>query len=328
MATVNTIAMLNAIRNSASTEYQSRIPEATRDNLADIGKALTSYTPVLNEFTETLVGRIAMEMFSSVMAVNKLGKFKSGGIVYGNDVEEIFVQMAKAVPFDPEGTNPLTRKKPDVRTVFHRKNYEAQYDVSISDIQVRNAFTSESGLNRLLDEIVNSLYSGAEHDEFINMKELLATYEDYAIYEVNNVTDESTAKDFIKTVRKAAADLTYMSDQYNGLGVTTRTLKNKMALIVHKDVLAETDVEVLAKAFNIGKTDFEPTIIEVDNFGSMTNTLGLLIDEDFFRVFDTLRHIESMRNAKGLFTNYFLTIMQIQSVSKFKNAIRFKVPTA
>lgn len=44
------VDILNAIRNDASPEYQERIPEATRNNIADIGNALLSYTPTMSEF--------------------------------------------------------------------------------------------------------------------------------------------------------------------------------------------------------------------------------------------------------------------------------------
>ena len=88
--------------------------------------------------------------------------------------------------------------------------------------------------------------------------------------------------------------------------------------------MAEVDVEVLAKAFNMGKTQFEAQVIVVDDFGGMENTLALLVDKEWFMIYDTLRTVESIRNPKGLFTNYFLHVWQLQAVSKFRNAIAFK----
>jgi hypothetical protein len=76
------------------------------------------------------------------------------------------------------------------------------------------------------------------------------------------------------------------------------------------------------------KTDFTPPIIKLDDFGSMPDTYGILVENDFFRVFDTLRKVESIRNPQGMFTNYFLHVWQIHSLSKFKNAIRFKKKTS
>jgi hypothetical protein len=326
----NTVLMLNAIRNSASADYQARIPEATRTNFADISTAMRDpqYTPLLNEFTNALVTKIAKQIFSNKMAKNKLAQFKKGNLTYGKDIEDIFVEMAKAVSYDKEGSNPLTRKKPDIKTLYHRENYQAVYEVSVSDEQARNAFTSEGGLNTLSSMIVQSMYSGANYDEYVNMKNLVGSYDGYSTYEVEPITNEATAKDFVKTVRKAVADLSYMSTAYNAEGVNTYSEKEELVMLVHKDVIAEVDVEVLAKAYNMGKTNFEPIIIEVDDFGTMTDTYALLMDKDFFLIFDTLRTIETIRNPKGLFTNYFLHVWQLQSLCRFKNVVRFKTPTA
>jgi hypothetical protein len=324
----NTIAILNNIRDNASTEYQTRIPEATRTNITTIGNALSTYVPLLNEFTGTLIGKIGLTIFTGKTFSNPLKPFKSGELTDGSDVEEIMVQMASGVAYDPDGKTALARTKPDVKALYHRQNRQDTYPISVSDAQVKMAFHSESGVSRLLQEIVSSMYSGSDLDEFIMMKELLAGYAaNYATYDVAPITDETTAKEFIKTTRKAVMDLKYPSTLYNAEGVKMWNDPQDLALFVNKDVIAETDVEVLAKAFNIGKTDFEPTIIVLDDFGSLTDTYGVLADKEFFKVFDTLHSVESIRNPQGLFTNYFLHVWQVQSLSKFRNAIRFKKVT-
>ena len=81
-------------------------------------------------------------------------------------------------------------------------------------------------------------------------------------------------------------------------------------------------MEVLAKSFNMGKTDIQVEIIAMDDFGTLGNTMGMLVDKDWFRVWDTLSKMEPQRNAQGLFTNYFYHVHQILSVSSFKNAVR------
>ena len=85
---------------------------------------------------------------------------------------------------------------------------------------------------------------------------------------------------------------------------------------------------MLAKAFNLGKTDVNVEIITMDDFGELADTYGLLIDEEFFKVWDTLSHMEAQRNAQGLFTNWFYHVHQILSASPFKTAVRFKKVSA
>ena len=323
------VALLNNIRNNASTEYQSRIPTATQQNIISVGNALETYELMYNEFFPALFNKIGKTMIEGLLFKNKLARFKSGTIYTQQDVEEIFIEMMEAEgEYNPNGPNPLGRRQgPEVHAVYHRMNRQDYYAITIGDIDVMRVFRSEASLDTFITGLFNSVYSGAEYDEWVAMKNLLATYDGYCNYEVAGITNEATARAFVKTVRKASQDMTFASELYNKAGVKTKTEVGKQVLFVNKDVLAEVDVEVLAKAFNMGKTDIQVEIVTMDDFGSLTNTYALLVDENFFRVWDTLSKMEPQRNAQGLFTNYFYHIHQILSLSPFKNAIRFTTDT-
>lgn len=318
------VSVLNNIRANASQEYQSRIPEATQQNIISVGNALETYNLLYNEFFPALFNKIGKTMIESKLFTNKLARFKSGTIFTQQDVEEMFIEMSKAEgKYDKTGPNPLGRRNgPNVKAVYHRMNRQDYYAITIGDLDVVRVFRSEASLDTFVTGLFNSVYSGAEYDEYLAMKNLLATYEGYCDYGVAQITDEASAKDFVKTVRKASQDMTFASDKLNKAGVMTWTPVNKQVLFINKDVLAEVDVEVLAKAFNMGKTDIQVEIVSMDDFGTLTDTYGLLVDESFFRVWDTLSKMEPQRNAQGLFTNYFYHVHQILSLSPFKNAIR------
>ncbi len=338
-----TVELLNSIRNSASAEYAARVPAVTVANIAEIGNAITTYEVTYNEFTNILINKIALTLFSSKIAKNKLAPFKKGFLPFGKTVEEIHVEMAEAeghwIERDEDHTNKdgialagsaaigataFSRKKPDVKVMYHSQNREDYYKATVSKAQVKLAFRSANGVQELLSRIVNSIYSGSYYDEYVIMKNILGQYkENYKDYAVAAITDAATAQAFIRTVRKAVADMSFVSTAYNKAAVKQWCAPEEAALLVNKDVIAHTDVDVLAKAFNLGKTDFEPTIVVVDDFGTMENTYGLLIDKGFFMVWDTLLDVEQQRNAQGLFTNYFYHVHQIHSLSEFKNAVRF-----
>lgn len=327
------VSVLNNIRANASEEYQNRIPEATQNNIIAIGNAFQTYTNLYNEFCSALLNKIGKTILETKLFENKLARFKSGNIATQQDVEEIFVEMASAEgSYDKTGPNPLGRRSPsDVKVLYHRQNRQDYYAISIGDIDFVRVFRSEATLDAFISAQINSVYSGANYDEWLAMKNLLATYETYFDYEVPAITGTGAAeaaKTFVKTVRKASNDLSFPSTAYNAAGVKTWSNPNGLVLLVNKDVVAEVDVEVLAKAFNMGKTDIQNEVIVMDDFGELTDTYGLLVDKDWFRVWDTLSHMEPQRNAQGLFTNYFYHVHQILSASKFKNAVRFKVATA
>lgn len=335
------IDILNNIRANASDEYQNRVPEATQQNIITIGNAFSNYTLLFNEFAEALFNKIGKTIIESKLFKNKLARFKSGAITTQQDVEEIFVDMAKgASQYDPNGTNPLGRRTDDnVKVAYHRMNRQDCYDISIGDIDFIRVFRSEASLDNFIKSKINAVYSRAAHDEWLYMKNTLATfayknedgdtvsYFDYAVPAITSTTAETAAKAFVKTLRKAVNDVGFASDKYNAAGVTTWTDADKLVLLVNKDVVAEVDVEVLAKAFNMGKTDVNVEIITMDDFGTLTDTYGLLIDEEFFKVWDTLSRMESQRNAQGLFTNFFYHVHQILSASPFKTAVRFTTAT-
>lgn len=333
--------ILNTIRASASEDYQNRIPEATQTNLATIGQAFETYTPLYNEFSTALLNRIGLTLFENATFKNKLASFKLGEITSGQDVQEIFVSMAQAEgAYDPEGANPLGRRDPaNVDVVYHRQNRRDKYVMSIGDLDFRRNFTSPAVLDAFISAQLNSIYTGDEYDEWLLFKKLFATYSfgkadgasayfEYEVPLIDGANNSTACKQFVKTLKKAVQDQTFMSDQFNAAGVKRRVADGNFALLLNKDILPEIDIEVLLGAFNADKANIKPEIITMDDFDTLTKdkngnpTYGLLIEKDFCRIWDTLIRSEQIRNPDGLFTNTFYHHHQILSLSPFKNAVR------
>src|SRR6056297_861507 len=93
--------LLNAIKDDASPEYQARVPDATQDNLAEVGTAILNYSQTRNEFVSALVNRIGKVIITSKLYENPLSEFKKGMLDYGKDIEEVFVDLIEANVFDP-----------------------------------------------------------------------------------------------------------------------------------------------------------------------------------------------------------------------------------
>ena len=323
------IEMLNQIRTNASAEYQNRIPEATRENFSTIGYALQNYELLFNEYATALFGKIGKTIICQKLFKNPLAKYKTGSILTQQDVEEIFVGMGNsAEQYDPDGKTVKARRKFDnTKAVYHRMNRRDMYAISIGDLDFVRVFQSEATHDAFVTAKLNAVYTRANYDEWVIMKNTIATYDgyfDYGVPALDGTNNETACKTFVKTLRKAVNDLSIgMPSAYNKAKVECNTEKANMVLLVHKDLIAEIDVEVLAKAFNMGKTDIEVSIEVMDDFGTLTDTYGILMDKEWFRVYDTLNRMTSDRNEEGLFTNYFLHIHQIHSASPFKNAVRF-----
>lgn len=327
----NGVDILNAIRNSASDTYRQRIPEATQDNMKEIGNAMLQYQSTQNEFLNALVNRIARVIITSKSYQNPLRVFKKGMMEYGETIEEIFVNIAKAHPFDPilAEKTVFKRELPDVAAVFHKLNYQNFYKATISQEQLRQAFLSTEGITDLIARIVDSMYTGSEFDEFLCMKNLIE--EDAKrgrMYPITVPTPSaSTSKEIVTKIKGVSNSLEFLSSKYNAMGVMNFTKKPDQILIIDAEFDAVIDVEVLASAFNMSKAEFMGQRVLIDNFGTLTGCVAALVDRDWFMVFDNLMSFTENYNGEGLYWNYFYHVWKTFSTSPFANALLFTTET-
>lgn len=332
------VEVLNTIRANADSLYQERIPAATQTNISEIGRAFTTYNAQYNTFISELIHKIGLTILQTKSFTNKLAPFKSGTVLTEQDIEEIFVEQFRAaegsydkeggVGSTPGGVHPFKRRTyQDVQVMYHRMNRQDKYVITLSKIDVIRAFRSEATLNAFINAQFNSLYTGAEYDEYIHMKKLFSEAikaGDFFNYDVDEI-DGSTAKTMalVRTIKKAVKDLEYPSTLYNPAHVKTLSKASELVMFVNKDVAVHMDVDLYAQIFGPNYAKMPITVVEVDNFGDdESGTYALICDKDWFKVYDTLNAFEELKNPDGLYTNYWLHIWQILSYSKFKNAIR------
>lgn len=331
------INILNTIRSNASAEYQERIPEATRTNLTTVGDPIINYQPLANEFTNALVNRIAFTRITSMVAKNPLDILKKGAKPLGDDVQEIFVNMAKAQSFDGTGANLLQRKLPDVKVIYHRMNRKDQYKVSIGRQDLAKAFTSFSALSEFITGIINSLYSGDAFDEFVLFKKVITdaiTGKGIKKVTVSDPTlDEANAKDFVKAVKTISLGMTFPSSNYNAYldvqetdtkPVVTWTPVENQVILIDMATSVSIDVDVLAKAFNLTKAEFLARQIVVDSFAD-PSVRCVVMDIGTTQIYDDLFEMDSFYNPEGKYMNYYLDHWQTVSLSCFTNATAFVV---
>lgn len=324
--------LLNYIRSNASSLYQERVPEATRDNISETGNAILAYQATKNEFLDALVNRIARVLVVTKMFQNPLKVFKKGLLEYGETVEEIQINFAKAHQFDSgkSETNFAKREIPDVGALFHKRNYQNYYKQTIEDRQLRAAFLSAQGVSDLIAGIVNSMYNGSEYDEFIIMKELIALAANKGQFYPITVPAPAadSAKEIVTAIKGASNMLEFPSTAYNSMGFVTFTKKPDQVLLIDAEFDATIDVNVLASAFNMSKAEFMGRRVLLDNFGSLTGVVAALVDKDWFMVFDNLVEFTEFFNGEGLYWNYWLHVWKTFSTSLFANAVLFTTESA
>lgn len=317
--------IVNAIR-SEMVIFGGRIPEATASNIRDVGEILRSNAQVANEFLNVLVNRIARVIITSRLFENPLNSFKKGSERYGDVIEEIFVNIANAHEYDPliASREVYAREIPSIDAVYHKMNSQLFYKATIQEQSLEKAFTSENGLRTLIAGIVDQLYSGANYDEFLSMKELFAANKPYFAYVKTDAPTVATAHNIVTNIKATSNLMTFMSDAYNRFGVKNFTPRDRQVLLIRADIDALIDVNVLASAFNMSKAEFMGRRVVVDDFGTgMDDVYAVLCDETFLIVVNNLDRFTEQYNAQGLYWNYFWHVWRTYAVSPFANAIAF-----
>lgn len=349
----SSMEIVNAIRKSASAQYQQAVPLANSDiqSLRDVGTAIMAYEPLQNEFLSTLFNRIGRVIVTSKTFYNPWTAFKKGLMEFGETIEEIFVNIANAQDFDPETASEqfMKREIPDVRSAFHVMNYQKFYKVTVSNQELRQAFLSWQGITDLISKIVESMYTAHNYDEFLMMKYCLAQNiinGRMYLHTVPELTKENIT-DIVTEVKKMSNSFVYLSDKYNESHVYNHTPKNEQYIITTSDFDAMMDVNVLATAFNMDKAEFMGHRIQVDSFGELDTErlkklLGsayveisaenienlkalpaILVDKDFFMIFDNLYEFTEDYNGQGLYWQYWYHAWKTFSCSPFANACVF-----
>lgn len=347
----STVDILNVIRSHASLEYQNAIPEITQaTEIPRVGEILYGYPALANQFIASLMNRIALVRVRSATFNNRFAPLKKGYLDYGELVEEVFVEMVKAREFsaDKAASREFKRTLPDVRTALHAMNWQVQYPVTIQQNELRQAFTSESGVRDLVGKITANILKAADYDEYLLFKYLLvksiAKGEMYT-HSIGNGDLHEAAIAF----RGVSNDMTFMRTKYNTAGVHTTTEKNDQYIFMDSMYNAAYDVGVLASAFNMDKADFSGRLILIDDWTTFDNTRfeeirknsdcleevtddelallsdvkAVLCDGEWFQVYDNLTVMTEVFVASGMYWNYFYNVWKTVSRSPFSNAVAF-----
>ena len=346
------IDILNVIRNNASYAYQKDVPEITQEqDIPKVGEILFGNPTHSNEFINALVNRIALVRVQSATFNNPYKHLKKGYLEFGETVEDIFVGVIKAVKYDAEkgASREFKRTLPNVQSVFHLTNWRVMYPITIEKQALRRAFTSAEGVTNLISTIINQVYTAAEYDEYLLFKYLLIKAISHG--KVYPQSIDTTNMDSVAVAFRGKSNLLPidMTGRFNESHVQNNTAIDKQCIFMDADFNAKFDVEVLASAFNMNKAEFIGKLHLIDDFSSfdnerfeaireestgleevtaeelalMKNVKGVLLDEEWFQVYDNLFEFNETPVGSGLYWNYWLHCWKTVSYSPFANAIVF-----
>lgn len=337
------ISILNLARTLASAEYNSRIPVATQDNVADISQIITVYPTTKNEFINVLTNQIGRNIYLNQVYKNPFAFMNCGELPFGKSIEMVFVDLIKSKNFNENFGTENTKvgsllSKEDmsdkVKVAYFSENYRHKYKITISDEQLKGAFRDSNGLQNLINMILITPINSKEFDQYLLCKQALcnAKIQSETISGYATMDEVKQAKTLTKKVRTYVEKFKFMSDQFNAGGVHTFTRPEDIVVFVTPETKALLDVELLASSFNMDKAKLIARIVTIDSFTKLNATttdveedakcLCVIADKKLIQNYGTLNTSESIRNPEGLETNSFYHDWGLIAVCPYVNAIK------
>ena len=325
---VNNSTILDQIWLNGTNDYQQRVPRASQVGVAKVAKFL--FAPMnrnyYNEFVNTLVNRIGLTVVRQLDWKNPLAQFKRESLQFGTTIQEIANKLIKAHGYDIEDGNLFDVNRPESAVAYHSVNREDRYDITINEVELRKAFLSETGLNDYITSLLNIPQTSDQYDEYQIMKQLFAEYDandgGFFKVQVNEVTDEATAKNLLANIRAYTGKLGFLSGLYNKGHIPVYANASDMVLFTTPEVAAQIDVHALAGAFNVSFAEVQSRVVLIDEF-PMPDVVAILASKDLYMSADYLMQIDSFYNPKTLSTNYYLHHWGVYSMSPFMPAVEF-----
>lgn len=327
--------------------------DGTERSLHLIARALDSNDTIMNSFFHNLMNRIIKVVFTTMYYENIWRRFKRGFLEAGDIVEEIAFTLCDPHDYDSTDDREYPKQeRPELLSAIHKLNYQKYYKKTINRMKILQAFTSRNGMRDLVEEIIQTMYTSAEYDEYISMKYMLGRYALNGFItpvKIPGIATENEMKRTVSVLKGVSNTMTLLGTEYNKYGLPTSTEKRNQIILINAKFDAQLDSEVLAYAFNIDKADVygqrvfinEWTMEEVkrmdklfgsedgyvafteDDIKKLNQVPAFTLDDRFFMVFDYLFEMTDFYNPEKLYWNYWLHTWKILSASPFVNAVMY-----
>lgn len=364
MAT-SALDIINAIRNSASADYQAYIPEATRENITEVGNTLVGQNannPHFNAFFSNLINRIGKVVIDKVDGLDDYYTiFRQGEMDMGDTIQRIFIELPKAKNYNGTATTEmLQQERGTIHVEYTRIDRKFFYKTTLTVEEIREAFVNVSKLDEFVRAVIEAMYTALKMDLYFMMNDTLKKHVVYClekgtyyigVEETDAHFDDNVgalvfgttgAKALLKQLRKGSRAMKFPHElkYYDSDGTLAGTISrvttplNKQVVALETSVHAEIDVDALATLFNLEKAELQTRSIELEDgvlgrvevAGTPYYVIGFICNKDAVYTEKTLQEADSFKNPESRAVNYWLHYWGLQAVSKFKDFIPVVVP--
>lgn len=358
---INNSEIMEAFIDEATHETKQVFKGVDLKDGKAVSSALFSYQTIKNEFIDALVNKVFMTVIHSNIWKNPLSIFHGGMGEYGNTIEDLYVEASEKVGFKEHFTGSDSEIKdiigaivPKIYANYLSRNFADKYKITISDIQLRSAFTSPTGLAQLVNKLMEANLRGAYRDEYNYMKDMIFKYcSGLSNKDVGNsnsvtqtqyiqdsqvikITGNNIYKELCAQLKAFNDRLQFESDKYNSAKVMQFSALNQCVFLTTPEHKARLDVQYLADIFNIKKAEVQQRIVLIDELPNTIKSgdtgatdhnseecIGILMDKNLLRFKDFVFETRYFNNPNNLSTNYFLHKQGLVGIVPFLNAIIF-----
>jgi hypothetical protein len=290
--------VLNAIRATSSSAYQSTVPMATASNIQDVGTAvLNAPTAIRNEFMTNLYNKIGLTLIDSPVVENEFSFLKKGTLEYGQTIEDIYVGLAQSEPYvtgmkdgDPV-PDPFSIRKLPHYSAFYSTILSRQYQVTRHLTDLKKAFHTGGGVEAFVSAMMNAMTSAENFDDMRATIGLLARQVEesqkaenfhgtvHLISDYNAMSGETLTADncfqsqgflkfFTNQLKKYSKRMRHLRSDLNVAGVQQTLPQSKQRIMMLEDITVDFETELLAWAYNKGDLTLNG-IDEIDTWYSI-----------------------------------------------------------
>lgn len=323
MATKNS-TILGKFLLTGTNDVQQRLGFSGEVGTAQIKNLMSPLNmDIWNSFCSFLINRVGYSYTHQQRWENPLKEFFKQKLYYGNSVEENMLGWIKGHSYDVDAEDQFKTYYPDGLQAFHSVNHKVVYPTSISREQMRRAVVNDEGLAQLVSAIMAQPMNSDEYDIYNEMLDLFKAMDDnYTLHRTTLTAapiDETGCKEFLQKLQQFAYDITVPSTEYSQTDIPVFAKPDELVLFVRSSVMAATNVQALAAAYNLEKVDiqYRLKVIPDRKWPLNDGDYAILTTSDFFQCYPVEYLTTSQVDPSGLKVNGFLHDWCIVSSSPF-----------
>lgn len=329
MATKNS-TILGRFYLNGSTDTQQRLGFNAKGGTAMVKRLFDPMNmDIYNNFCSFMINRVGYAYTHQQRWENPLKEFMKQKIYYGSTVTETMLNWIKGHSYNVDAQTQFKTYYPEGLQAFHSINHQVNYPISISREQMRQAAGEEYGFNQLVAAVMQQPMNADEYDIYGEMLELFKRMDENYGFARKKLTAAPTTKEacdeLLQLIQQMSYDLTVPTTEYTSTDIPVFAQPDEMVLFIRSSVLAATNVQSLAAAYNLEKVDikYRLKVIPDAKWPLNDGDYAILTTSDFFQCYPIEYLTTSQVDPEGLKTNYWLHDWCIISASPFVPVIVF-----